>query len=126
MCRSQISPDIFESQYQGLSSMQTDPKFEVELLRGIARLLDNQETSLPHWRTAGRALVIAGIALSGLSVIGESTASVAGHLLLLASLLAGLCIGTGLWVLAFTKQWPVLSKYMDREAIRRRASEPDA
>lgn len=41
----------------------------------------------------------------------------------LATLVSGFCMALGLWFSTFAKQWPTVSKYIDRQALEARRAQ---
>ena len=105
--------------------MKVPDKLEREIVRALARQL-TQQSYRERWHVAGRLLSIVGYALSIFILFICFRESTVAPGLLLTALGAGFCVGNGMWLTSASAQWLVLAKYINREAVERRARELDA
>ncbi len=72
---------------------------------------------------AGRLLGILGWALLFFTVFKYFDGPLVRRELLLLALVGGVCIALGVWFSSFAIQWPIVSRYVDQEAVNARAEE---
>lgn len=96
---------------------------EQKLISKFLGYLDAKESPVERWRWIGHGLSILGWFLIGFSIFTALERDTGALVLAIVAALGGLLAGTGALFTMSSQQWPVFSRFLNVEMMRKREEE---
>jgi hypothetical protein len=103
--------------------MSDDSKFRAKVLRGLARALADERSHLLKYERWGTWMAYAGSVLVVIALLFAFNRHSSSAILFVAlGVVGGILMGLSIYFSSAVKQWPVLRRFLDAQAVKEAAA----